>query len=125
MALDNDRQQPVTVSPDQQPPKAVSNPVSASRGDGTASTSAEVLPLDTGRPRLQRRRGPKTTAGKERVAVNALTHGISSTRPVVPGERRDAWDTHLRAIVDALAPAGPLETSWPSARRRRSGAYGA
>jgi hypothetical protein len=99
MALE---QQPVTVCSDRQPAKGVPEQISAAYGDGT---------LDTARTRLQGRRGPKTTAGKARVAVNALTHGISSTRPVVPGESRDAWDTHLRAIVDALGPAGPLETS--------------
>ena len=99
MALE---QQPVTVSSDRQPAKGVPEQISAAYGDGT---------LDTARTRLKGRRGPKTTAGKARVAVNALTHGISSTRPVVPGESSDEWDTHRSAVVEALVPAGPLETA--------------
>ena len=95
-------QQPVTVSSDRQPAKGVPEQISAAYGDGT---------LDTARTRLKGRRGPKTTAGKARVAVNALTHGISSTRPVVPGESSDEWDTHRAAVVEALVPAGPLETA--------------
>ena len=58
-----------------------------------------------------RRRGPKTAAGKARVSLNALTHGISSTRLVVPGERSTDWETYRRNIVDALAPVGPVETA--------------
>ena len=59
----------------------------------------------------RRRRGPKTPAGKARVALNAITHGISSTRLVVPGESSTESETHRRAFVDALAPAGPVETA--------------
>jgi hypothetical protein len=57
------------------------------------------------------RRGPKTAAGKARIALNAITHGLSSTRLVVPGESSTAWAANRTAIVDALAPAGPLETA--------------
>jgi hypothetical protein len=74
------------------------------------------LPASSGpkpRPEVRsarpRRRGPNTAAGKARVALNALTHGISSSRLVVPGESSAAWETHCRTIVEALAPAGPIE----------------
>src|SRR6266705_2033432 len=63
------------------------------------------------RSRPPRRRGPKTAAGKARVSLNALTHGISSTRLVVSGERSTDWDTYRREVVDALAPVGPVETA--------------
>ena len=33
-----------------------------------------------------RRRGPKTAVGKARISLKAITHGISSTRLIVPGE---------------------------------------
>lgn len=56
-----------------------------------------------------RRRGPKTPTGKARVAVNAITHGLSSLRSVVPGESSTDWELHRRTIVDALAPVGPVE----------------
>lgn len=29
----------------------------------------------------------------------------------MPGESSDEWETHRRALVEALAPAGPLETA--------------
>ena len=69
---------------------------------------AQVHAVRSGSPR---RRGPKTTAGKARIAINAITHGISSTRLVVPGESSTAWAESRTAIVDALAPIGPVETT--------------
>jgi len=55
------------------------------------------------------RRGPKTEAGKARVGLNALTHGISSAKLVVSGESTTEWEMHRQGIVDALVPAGPVE----------------
>jgi hypothetical protein len=55
------------------------------------------------------RRGPKTAAGKARVGLNAITHGIASARLVVPGESATEWELSRQGIVDALAPAGPVE----------------
>src|SRR2546422_8776003 len=53
-----------------------------------------------------RRRGPKTPAGKAKVSNNAITHAISSTRLIVPGEDSADWETYRQRIVDALAPVG-------------------
>lgn len=64
---------------------------------------------DVGAAPSPRRRGPRTARGRARVAMNALTHGISSTRLVVPGESDAEWEAHRRAIMEALAPAGALE----------------
>src|SRR5215831_13445255 len=83
VALDNDPPQAVIVPSDRRPTKT----------------------------RSPRRTGPNSGAGKARVSVNAITHGISSVRPVVPGESNNEWETHRRAIVEALAPVGPLETA--------------
>ena len=55
------------------------------------------------------RRGPKTAAGKARVGLNALQHGIASARLVVPGENPTEWELSRQGIVDALGPAGPVE----------------
>ncbi len=55
------------------------------------------------------RRGPKTAAGKARVGLNALTHGIASARLVVPGESAMEWEGFRQGVVDALGPAGPVE----------------
>jgi len=37
------------------------------------------------------------------VSLNALTHGISSTRLVVSGERSTDWDTYRREVRRLLA----------------------
>ncbi len=62
-------------------------------------------------PRSARRRGPNTEAGKARVSLNALTHGISSARLVLPGGSLTDWETYRCAIVGTLAPARPVETA--------------
>src|SRR2546428_6547341 len=72
---------------------------------------AQVVKALAGRSGSPSRRGPKTAAGKARVSINALTHGISSTRLVVSGESSTEWATHRRTFVEALAPAGPVETA--------------
>ena len=56
-----------------------------------------------------RRRGPKTPTGRARVAVNAITHGLSSQRSVIPGESPTDYEVHRQTIVDALVPVGPVE----------------
>src|SRR6266849_8683027 len=71
----------------------------------------QVVKALAGRSGSPSRRGPKTAAGKARVSINALTHGISSTRMVVSGESSTEWATHRRTFVEALAPAGPVETA--------------
>ena len=57
------------------------------------------------------RRGPRTSAGKARVALNAVRHGLGVTTPVIPGvERLEDWDAHRAAMLASLAPVGYLET---------------
>jgi hypothetical protein len=73
----------------------------------------------------RRRRGPRTAAGKARVATNAIAHAMSSPRPVVPGESSDEWETHRRTIVESLAPVGPVETALAERVARPSGACAA
>ena len=59
----------------------------------------------------QRSTGPKTVAGKDRVARNAVTHGILAQSPVLEGvESREAWEAHLAGIEDSLTPIGPGST---------------
>ncbi|HEX8915923.1 MAG TPA: hypothetical protein VF796_26485 [Humisphaera sp.] len=54
--------------------------------------------------------GPTSAAGKARVAVNAVRHGLLSWRPVLPhGERPEDWDAHLARTLASLAPDGHLE----------------
>jgi len=48
-------------------------------------------------------------AGKARVALNALAHGLASARLIVPGECPKDWADHRRRMLEALAPVGPVE----------------
>jgi hypothetical protein len=55
-------------------------------------------------------RGPKTTAGKARVSLNALRHGISAITPVIPDlERLDDWEAYRLGVLTSLTPVGHLE----------------
>jgi hypothetical protein len=54
--------------------------------------------------------GPKSPAGKARVAKNSIRHGLSSTLPVLPGlERTEDWERHRAGLFQSLAPVGALE----------------
>jgi len=56
--------------------------------------------------------GPNTQEGKEVVRWNAIRHGISSPKPVVPGlEKQEDWESHLEGIVENLSPVGHLEVT--------------
>jgi hypothetical protein len=52
------------------------------------------------------------------VSLNALTHGISSTRLVVSGERSTDWDTYRREVVDPgpQSARGHAGASWKTGR---------
>jgi hypothetical protein len=53
--------------------------------------------------------GPRTAAGKATSASNALTHGLTAARILIPGESADAFAALSRALHDELAPQGALE----------------
>jgi hypothetical protein len=91
-------------------------------------TDVEVIPDDTARSKPQRR-GPKTAAGKARIALNAIKHGLSSTRLILPSENATDWESFRRVIVDDRAPVGPVETvlaervAWAAWRLRRATSF--
>jgi hypothetical protein len=93
------------------------------------SEKAEAVQVDAVGSRAPRRRGPKTAAGRARISQNAIRHGFSSARPLLPGESSTAWAENHTAIVEALAPQGPVETAlaervaWALWRLRRVTAY--
>jgi len=108
MVLESDRV--LNIPPD--PPQAA--PEGGSRSGAGKTPAAATRPRAGGatvRPQRPPRRGPKTVAGKARVAGNALTHGLTSARLIVPGDSREDWATHYRRIVDALAPVGSVEAA--------------
>ncbi len=55
--------------------------------------------------------GPRTSAGKAVAKMNALSHGMRSPAPVIPGEDAGEWERHHAGITDALAPAGAVEAA--------------
>src|SRR5687768_6555077 len=57
--------------------------------------------------------GPKTDRGKAAVRLNAVSHGVMSLRPVVPGlESAEEWDAHRRGVFESLSPDGHLEHTY-------------
>jgi len=55
--------------------------------------------------------GPKTAAGKQHAARNALKHGLRAAKFVaVDAEDRQAFDTLESMLMDELAPTGALQT---------------
>lgn len=64
-----------------------------------------------GKSRQGKGGGPKTKAGKAKVARNAVKHGITSPIPVIPEmEIKEEWLAHLEGIIESLEPEGRLET---------------
>ena len=54
--------------------------------------------------------GPRTDSGKQRSSQNALRHGLTAARAVLPTEDRAAYDAHRRGFFDEYRPATPTET---------------
>ena len=83
--------------------------------DDNSLSSPSEQPLTAAAPpsrgtSSRRRPGPNTAAGKEKVALNAIKSGLTSVRPILPGESRADWDAFRRAIIDDLAPYSPVAT---------------
>ena len=53
--------------------------------------------------------GPRTAAGKERSSLNAMKHGLTSRRVVLPQENRAEFDSLLRELHADSQPVGTLE----------------
>ncbi len=54
--------------------------------------------------------GPNTPEGKAVVSRNAVRHGLTSSKIVLPGvESEDEWEDHHHRIFTALDPVGGLE----------------
>ena len=53
--------------------------------------------------------GPRSDAGKARSATNAIMHGFTARRALLPGEDAEMLDTLNRLMVDKFGPHGPYE----------------
>jgi len=55
--------------------------------------------------------GPRSLAGKQTVARNAISHGIFAAVPVVMGEDEGEWDEHRAGVVATLGAEGTTEVA--------------
>ena len=62
------------------------------------------------RANAQRSTGPNTSAGKAKVGLNAVGHGLTSAIVVLPGEDPLAYHQLCEDLHAELAPQGILET---------------
>ena len=87
----------------------------------TTAAQAPVTPAttdpDTGTRRAAANRansahstGPRTEAGKQRSSQNALRHGLTARTAVLPTEDEEAYQRHLRQLLDDCKPANSIET---------------
>ena len=61
--------------------------------------------------KLHPQTGPVTAQGKEIVSRNATTHGGTSQKLIVSGERREDFDNLLNDLLEEYAPATPQARS--------------
>jgi hypothetical protein len=75
----------------------------------TASTQPQCVSIRN-RANAQHSTGPRSDAGKQRSALNALTHGLTARTAVLPAEDPAAYQQHHRQFHDEYRPATPTET---------------
>jgi hypothetical protein len=54
-------------------------------------------------------RGPKTPEGKAVSSMNALRHGLTASRPILPGESQESFEALLKDYMEEWEPEGPAE----------------
>ena len=54
--------------------------------------------------------GPKTTEGKATVSQNAIKHGLTAQRTVIPGENLADFELYRYEMIEELDPLGPMES---------------
>ena len=72
-----------------------------------SSTTAQ---LDANRANAQLSTGPKTDAGKQRAALNHVTHGFTGQTLVLSAAEKDAYQAFNDSSLKELAPIGPTES---------------
>lgn len=65
--------------------------------------------IEANRKNAQRSTGPRSPAGKSKVTLNALRHGLTGRRILLPHEDPDEFDAFATKHRDALAPVGARE----------------
>ncbi len=75
----------------------------------TASTQPQCVSIRN-RANAQHSTGPRSEAGKQRSALNALTHGLTARTAVLPSEDPAAYEQHHHQFLEEYRPATPTET---------------
>ena len=70
---------------------------------------ATMKQIEANRENAKKSSGPRTSEGKERVALNALKHGLLAQRVVLPNEDDSEFATLSLGLEQRLQPAGELE----------------
>src|SRR5262249_41433024 len=101
----------VATVTEERSPTVHGSPGDDMRADVEGDRSMQPLRVEGHTPAGAARRGPRTAAGKARVRLNAVSHGLGVTSPVIPGiENPEDWEAHRAAMLANLAPMGYLET---------------
>jgi hypothetical protein len=66
--------------------------------------------LTANRANAQLSTGPRTDAGKRRSSLNSFRHGLTGQIFVATPEETEVFQRHCAAILQALDPAGPIES---------------
>src|SRR5271155_1985558 len=53
--------------------------------------------------------GPRSSAAKKKVSMNAIKHGYCGQTVVVLEHERDAYNNHFKSFRDEYKPVGPTE----------------
>src|SRR5258708_12103171 len=54
-------------------------------------------------------RGRKPPEGKAVSSMNAVRHGLTASRPLVPGESQESFEELLKEYMEEYEPDGPAE----------------
>ena len=65
--------------------------------------------LEANRANAKRSTGPKSTSGKARSRLNAVTHGLTTRQLVVGAEKPEDFDALREALFADLEPSGALQ----------------
>jgi hypothetical protein len=70
---------------------------------------ASAAQIQANRLNARKSTGPRTPAGKERASRNAFKHGLLAREAVIRGEDPEEFERYREGMIEALAPAGPVE----------------
>src|ERR1039458_4019769 len=89
---------PSTIST--KPPSHPPHPRDIPMPGDISMTPASIHRTAINRANSQHSTGPRSEAGKQRSALNALTHGLTARTAVLPSEDPAAYEQHHRQFLD-------------------------